>query len=49
MVYREHSGKPWTQVGVVSFGLWPCAKYDTPAAYTRVDHFTEWIKSKLEP
>ena len=48
MVYRELSGEPWTQVGLVSFGTSECGVGD-PGVYTRLDGYLDWIDSKMEP
>ena len=34
--------------GVVSFGI-GCANSSSPAVYTRIQHYAEWIEENLEP
>ena len=35
-------------VGIVSFGAKDCAIDDTPAVYTRITHFLDWILDQLD-
>ena len=48
LVYRVEAGDPWTQVGIISYGGRTCGS-GTPAVYTKVEAYTDWIKSKLKP
>ena len=47
-VYREFSGDPWYQVGIVSYGAKTCATRRVPGFYTKVSEFLPWIQSKLK-
>ena len=47
-MYRVEAGDPWTQVGIISYGGRTCGS-GTPAVYTKVEAYTDWIKSKLKP
>jgi secreted trypsin-like serine protease len=38
----------WIQVGIVSFGNGKCGD-GSPAVYTRVESYIDWIKGKLYP
>ena len=42
LVYREFTGEPWNQVGVVSYGTPECGK-GIPAVYTRIEAYLDWI------
>ena len=48
LLFREFSGEPWFQVGILSSFT---GRYDEnkPATYTKVEPFLTWIESKLEP
>ena len=48
MVFREFSGDPYYQVGIVSFGTKTCG-IGKPTIATRVTAFLEWIQANLEP
>ena len=48
LVYREFTGDPWVQVGLVSFGNKNCGSKGFPGVYTKVAAFMDWIISKLE-
>ena len=47
MVYREFSGEPWYQVGLVSFGTSKCGT-GKPGIYTRISGYLDWISRHLE-
>ncbi|XP_034947402.1 trypsin-1-like [Chelonus insularis] len=47
LVQFDSHGKP-EQVGIVSWGNYPCGKAGTPSVYTRVSSYVDWINSKLE-
>ncbi|XP_018023883.1 phenoloxidase-activating factor 1 isoform X2 [Hyalella azteca] len=42
-------GPPFLQVGVVSFGLAVCGTNNTPAVYTSVHEYRQWILDNLRP
>ena len=39
----------WFAVGILSFGDETCGEQDSPAVYTRVAHYVDWITSKMLP
>lgn len=39
----------WVLYGIVSYGVSPCGQANIPGIYTKVDHFTDWVQSKLRP
>ena len=47
LVYREFSGDPWYQVGLVSFGTPKCGT-GKPGIYTRICGYLDWISRHLE-
>ena len=47
LVYREFSGDPWYQVGLVSFGSSKCGT-GKPGIYTRISGYLDWISRHLE-
>ena len=47
LVTRLGPNEPWYQVGIVSYGLTPCAT-DIPAVYTKVNQYLDWIKDNLQ-
>jgi len=48
LVTRSAIGKPWFQVGLVSFGPQKCGN-GGPGYYTKVAQFLQWIEENLEP
>lgn len=46
LVYREFSGEPWNQVGLVSYGTPECGK-GVPAVYTKIESYLDWIESNM--
>jgi len=48
LVYRTEAGDPWTQIGIISYGGRVCGS-GTPAIYTKIEAYTDWIQSKLKP
>lgn len=41
------TSKGFIQVGVVSFGLFPCDQYGYPTVFTRVQNYIQFIKSSI--
>ena len=50
LVYRKNNGEgvPWYQVGIVSFGTRECG-IGSPAIYTRITAYINWIADHLKP
>ena len=46
---RELAGQPWTQIGIVSYGLEYGCGTNKPNIYTKVEGYLQWIENKLEP
>jgi len=46
LVCRSAAGN-WNLVGLASFGGSDCTKAGVPRAFTRVDHFIDWIEEKM--
>jgi len=46
LVCQNDSGS-WNVVGLASFGGGDCTKEGTPRAFTRVDHFIDWIEKNI--
>lgn len=42
------SGGSWNVVGLTSFGGSDCTREGDPRAFTRVDHFLDWIREEME-
>uniref|UniRef100_A0A6A7G109 CLIP domain-containing serine protease n=2 Tax=Hirondellea gigas TaxID=1518452 RepID=A0A6A7G109_9CRUS len=49
LVKAGSGGPPYLQVGVVSFGLSVCGTNNTPAVYTSVVDYRQWIVDNLKP
>lgn len=50
LIVGSSSGSaPYIQVGIVSFGMAVCGKNDTPAVYTDVRLYRDWILQNLTP
>ena len=47
LVTRLGPNEPWYQVGIVSYGITPCAT-DVPAVYTKVSQYLDWIEGNLK-
>lgn len=37
----------WVLYGIVSYGAYPCGQENIPGVYTKVDHYFQWIESKV--
>lgn len=48
LMYKPPNQIYWYAIGVVSFGLQPCASDGVPGVYTNVNYFMEWIVSKTK-
>lgn len=48
LMYKPPNQIYWYAVGIVSFGLQPCASDGVPGVYTNVDFFKEWIVSQIK-
>ncbi len=47
LVYRTNVGEPFYQIGITSFGTKECGT-GTPAVYTRVSAYLDWIETHLK-
>lgn len=47
LVALDATGSRYYQVALVSFGSSKCGVEGVPSVYTRVDHYTEWIRANM--
>ena len=46
LVTRVGPREPWYQIGIVSYGTFPCGQ-DLPGVYTKVSQYLDWINDHL--
>ncbi|KAB7496394.1 Hepatocyte growth factor activator [Armadillidium nasatum] len=49
LVMSEENGPPFYQVGIVSFGFFPCGQNRFPGIYTNVADYRDWIINNIKP